>query len=287
MFRNPKLAASVYASCQERWPVLAVSSTMSIGDHPAGQIGEVAVFTNGEKVRLYKNDTLAGEYFPTKKYPHLAHPPVLIGNDPSAAAPVSGQAETDKADANQAGGGRSTGLAGRLRRLYLSVFGEGDKPQVEKEETALQEEEKYMGSWGEETAVWKFEALQGDQVTRTVTVSPVEQIHLEGICDTDVLVDGDTWDMATVRLRAVDQNGNLVPYAHDVLRFEAEGCVELEGPALVALEGGMSGCYVRTTGQAGRGRLFIRMEDMDEKMLEFNVEKALDVTDASMCHGIR
>src|SRR5699024_12399775 len=50
-----KLAASVYASCQERWPVLAVSSTMSIGDHPAGQIGEVAVFTNGEKVRLYKD----------------------------------------------------------------------------------------------------------------------------------------------------------------------------------------------------------------------------------------
>lgn len=276
MFRNPKLAASVYASCQERWPVLAVSSTMSIGDHPAGQIGEVAVFTNGEKVRLYKNDTLAGEYFPTKKYPHLAHPPVLIGNDPSAAAPVSGQAETDKADANQAGGGRSTGLAGWLRRLYLSVFGEGDKPQVEKEETALQEEEKYMGSWGEETAVWKFEALQGDQVTRTVTVSPVEQIHLEGICDTDVLVDGDTWDMATVRLRAVDQNGNLVPYAHDVLRFETEGCIAICGPAAIALEGGMTGCYIRTIGEEGEGRLCVYRGEEKELTCTFSVKAYRD-----------
>ena len=44
MFRNPKLAASVYASCHAALDCLTVSSTMSIGDHPAGQIGEVAVF---------------------------------------------------------------------------------------------------------------------------------------------------------------------------------------------------------------------------------------------------
>ena len=147
---------------------------------------------------------------------------------------------------------------------------------MEKEETALQEEEKYMGSWGEETAVWKFEALQGDQVTRTVTVSPVEQIHLEGICDTDVLVDGDTWDMATVRLRAVDQNGNLVPYAHDVLRFETEGCIAICGPAAIALEGGMTGCYIRTTGEEGEGRLCVYRGEEKELTCTFSVKAYRD-----------
>ena len=123
-----------------------------------------------------------------------------------------------------------------------------------------------------ETAVWRFEALRGEQVIRTVTVSPVEKIHMEGACDTAVLVDGDTWDMATIRLRAVDQNGNLAPYAHDVLRFEAEGCVELEGPALVALEGGMSGCYVRTTGEEGTGRLTVYRGGEKEMTFTFDVK---------------
>ena len=106
MFRNPKLAASVYASCQEDRPVLAVSSTMSIGDHPAGQIGEVAVFTNGDRVRLYKNDALAGEYFPTRKYPHLSHPPVLIGGDSPAERTAPG-ADASQAKTSGTDGGRA------------------------------------------------------------------------------------------------------------------------------------------------------------------------------------
>lgn len=53
-FRNPKLAASVYASQGGEEPVLTVSSAMDIGDYPAGQIGTVYVFTNAERVDLYK-----------------------------------------------------------------------------------------------------------------------------------------------------------------------------------------------------------------------------------------
>lgn len=267
MFRNPKLAASVYASCQDDWPVLAVSSTMSIGDHPAGQIGEVAVFTNGEKVRLYKDGALAGEYFPTGKYPHLAHPPVLIGNGPAGT-------DGGQPDGGLAGEEKRSGLTGWLCRLYEAVFGKKGRPDMAASGEAVSQgaTDEGMGGWGVETAVWRFEALRGEQVIRTVTVSPVEEIHLEGACDTAVLVDGDTWDMATIRLRAVDQNGNLAPYAHDVLRFEAEGCVELEGPALVALEGGMSGCYVRTTGEEGTGRLTVYRGGEKELTFTFDVK---------------
>ena len=287
MFRNPKLAASVYASCQEDRPVLAVSSTMSIGDHPAGQIGEVAVFTNGDRVRLYKNDALAGEYFPTRKYPHLSHPPVLIGGDSPAERTAPGadasQAKTSgtdggRAEAGQADERRSGGLTGWLRRLYEAVLGRKEQPEmdVNGEASSQEETDEYMGSWGVETAVWRFQALRGDQVIRTVTISPVEKIHLEGICDTDVLTDDDTWDMATIRLRAVDQNGNLAPYAHDVLRFETEGCIELEGPALAALEGGMSGCYVRTRGEEGTGSLTVYRGEEKELIFAFDVKAHRD-----------
>ena len=46
-FRNPKLASYVYSSQQDDYPVLEVSSTMDIGDYPAGLIGKIYVFSNG------------------------------------------------------------------------------------------------------------------------------------------------------------------------------------------------------------------------------------------------
>ena len=55
-FRNPKLAAAVYASQGDADPVLAVSSSMDIGDNPAGQLGTAYVFSNAQQVKLYKND---------------------------------------------------------------------------------------------------------------------------------------------------------------------------------------------------------------------------------------
>ena len=84
MFRNPKLAAAVYASQQEDTPVLEVSSSMDIGEHPAGALGTVAVFTNADRVDVYRNDLPAGSFSPAAEYDGLAHPPVLIDDTVSA-----------------------------------------------------------------------------------------------------------------------------------------------------------------------------------------------------------
>lgn len=49
---------------------------------------------------------------------------------------------------------------------------------------------------------------------------------------------------------------------------------------------GTSGaCSAPTEAEAGTGRLFIRMEGMEEKMAEFKAEKAGDVTHVPICHG--
>ena len=62
MFRNPKMAADVYACQQEERPVLALSSTMDIGEHPACNRGETYIFTNADSVKMYKNDRFTKEY---------------------------------------------------------------------------------------------------------------------------------------------------------------------------------------------------------------------------------
>ncbi|MDD7638027.1 MAG: glycoside hydrolase family 2 TIM barrel-domain containing protein, partial [Clostridiales bacterium] len=79
MFRNPKLAAYVYACQQEKEPVLAISSTMDIGEHPGCNRGETYIFTNADSVRMYKNDRFIKEYKSADSpYQNLLHGPIII-----------------------------------------------------------------------------------------------------------------------------------------------------------------------------------------------------------------
>ena len=79
MFRNAKLAAAVYACQQENVPVLELSSSMDIGEHPGCNRGETYIFTNAPKVRMYKNDRFIKEYSREESpYKNLAHGPLLI-----------------------------------------------------------------------------------------------------------------------------------------------------------------------------------------------------------------
>ena len=62
IFRNMKLAAYSYATQnRDLEPILEVSSSMDIGEHPAGNRGAIYIFTNCDSVRMYKNDELIGE----------------------------------------------------------------------------------------------------------------------------------------------------------------------------------------------------------------------------------
>ncbi len=83
MFRNPKMAASVYESRKDphKEAVLSVSSSMDIGEHPEGQLGNVFVFTNAQSLVFYENDVKIAE-FPCedRRYPYLLHPPVCIND---------------------------------------------------------------------------------------------------------------------------------------------------------------------------------------------------------------
>ena len=62
MFRNPKMASYVYATQQEDTPVLEISSTMDIGEHPGSNRGDIYIFTNADSVKMYKNDIFIKEY---------------------------------------------------------------------------------------------------------------------------------------------------------------------------------------------------------------------------------
>ena len=86
------------------------------------------------------------------------------------------------------------------------------------------------------------------------------------------LCEGDTWDAAAVRVRILDEHGTPAPYAQLPVRFSLTGAAALIGPDTVTAEGGMTGTYVRTTGESGETVLRISAAGLPEKEVRFSIQ---------------
>ena len=262
LFRNPKLSAAVYASQKTpRAPsdiVLEVSSGMALGDLPGGIPVACWVFTNAESVRLYRDNDFVAEFVPDRRgrFAALPHPPIEIqdfvgsllekyeGLDRAAAPQVAAILNEMRRDAMEL----SPLSRARMLSLRLSA------------QELLRMYYKYIGVLGSPTSVYRFEAVWHGRAVKTVIREPVQSVRLECTVHNPILTDGPTWDCAAVSLRAIDQNGNLLPYCSEAVQLSVEGPVEILGPSVVPLRGGMAGTYLATTGEAGRAVLHCKME---------------------------
>lgn len=270
-FRNPKPAAAVYASQGDREPVLALSAPMDIGDYPAGNVGTVYAFSNAEEVRLYKNDVFV-RTLAKSPWTALPHPPLEVSDTIGELLETQEGFPKAKAEALKdcllaAGKYTLEGLPlryklkmARCMAQYHMKFSDGFDLYG-----------KYVGNWGGEATRWRFDALNGGKVVKSVTLCPSARLHLEARPSTLTLREGDTYDMAAVRIRILDANGNVAPYAQLPVTLTVTGDLELVGPAAVTAEGGMTGTYVKTTGKAGRGTLTLTTAQTEPVTLQFTV----------------
>ena len=271
-FRNPKLAAAFYAS-QGEIPVLEVSSPMDIGDYPAGRLPGAWVFSNGEKVVLRKNGVFVKEFIPDPESP-LPHPPVeiddIIGDLLNSQEGFTGKKETLIHDCLKAAQkyGISTlpfkykvKLAWAMLRYRLS-YNDGVNLYG-----------KYVGNWGGESTVWTFEAIRSGEVVACSDRAPASRLSLEVRASASELQEGDAYDMAAIRIRVLDEYRNLASYAQLPVSFTVEGdTVQIVGPHIATLEGGMGGTYIRTTGKTGKSTLHIGTSQCDTVSVEFIVK---------------
>ncbi len=271
-FRNPKLAAAVYASQGEEFPVLEVGSPMDIGDYSTGKIDRVFAFTNAEEVALYKNGVFVARFRP-QGWKSLPHGPVWIDDT------IGEQLQTRE--------GFDEEKAADLRACLLSAgrYGFESMPAGDREamdrcmdrygmtfDDVYALYGKYVGNWGDSAPTWRFDALCGGRVTASVTRGPSTKLHLSVKVSHTALVEDGGYDMAAVRIRVLDEFGNLEPYAQLPVCLTLTGQAELAGPAAVALEGGSSGTYVRTAGKAGAARLTISTPQTEPVHVDFSIE---------------
>ncbi len=259
-FRNHKLAAAVYAAegCSE--PVLTISSNMDIGDHPGGGIRDIYAFTNADEVELYKDDTYIASFRGSKEFPHMAHGPISI--DDRIGVQLDAPPEV------------------RAALNALAKYWVDELPREHRDalagaglsmDDAVSLFNKYMTGWGDKHTIWSFRARKEGREVARVSKGAVESVRLEVRPDTLELREQGTWDMATLRLRALDQRGNLLSYCSRVVRVEVDGPLAVVGPDCFALSGGMGGTYLRTTGKSGQARVKLTCEAMEPVELAFEV----------------
>ncbi len=273
MFRNPKLAASVYSVYSNEDVVLDVTTSFDIGEHPACNRGESYIITNADSVKMYKNDELIKEYFPSdSKFENLEHGPILI--------------DDFVGDAIDKDGSYTKGQAKLLKQALNEVTLKGFKPTPHlawlafklvvlhrvSPKLAVPIYNKFIGDWGGESREYKFEAIQNGKVVKTVKKAAVVKPHIDVNTSHTLLIESHTYDVANVRVKIADQNDNQLYYYSSPISFEVEGPFEIIGPSVVSPMGGCTGVYIKSIGEDGDGKLTIKGAGLDPVTISLSVE---------------
>lgn len=273
MFRNKKLAAELYAIQDSKEPILKLSSSMDIGDHPATNRGRVYILTNADSVRFYKNDSFICEYtHESTDFPHLAYPPIEItdyigdsiaGNEDF----TEKQAQYVKDILNESSrfGMNNLSAGAKSKAAYLMMRYGMDA------DAAYRLYGKYIGNWGDKSTVFRFEAYQNGRLVKELKVAPFEKRVLAVEVDHTDLIEDKTYDAAAVRIRMTDQNGNTLPYYFGALNASVSGDIELIAESPVLLRAGMGGLYVRTMGKEGKATLTLSADGCESVSVDFSI----------------
>lgn len=259
MFRNPKLAAAVYACQQEETLILELSSSMDIGEHPGCNRGNIWIFSNADSVKMYKNDRFIKEYHPVDSpYKNLKHGPMLVDDFIGDAIEQEGKytAAQRKGIKEVLNSTARFGMA-HLPKSALLAAARLIVLYRMKMAQAVDLYTRYVGDWGGAATTYRFDAIKNGKVVRTLYKKPMTKVSLRLMADHHELEEDRTYDVAAVRIRAVDECENLLSYYQEPIQLLVEGPAELIGPSVITLHGGMGGTYLRTTGKPGKVKLTV------------------------------
>lgn len=282
IFRNPKPVALVYA-CEGIDPderiILDVTSSMDIGEHPECCKGDVYILTNADSVRMYKNGSFLKEYFPKdSKYKSLKHGPILIDDYVgSAVSDNETYCPALKKDIKKIVNEVAMRGLSHMSARTLLLAAKAMLIHGLKYDEAVKLYNRYVGDWGNTSTVYTFEAIRNGKVVKTLTKAPTTGVHLELKVSHTKLIHSKSYDVASVRIRAVDDYGNTVSFYNEPIKLTTGGNIELIGPDVISLKGGMGAAYIKTKPLSDYERseayLTITNSQCQEETVTFTVQK--------------
>lgn len=260
LFRNAKPAAFAYRSQKDDEVVLELANVPTPGDNDEALLRPLWLFTNCDSVSFYKNNRHIKDFYPDKKdYPYLPHPPIRIDDfigdlfKEEGFRPHDAKILTEAFNYVGQTGIAHVNKAKLLRYVPASIRNSLSMDRL------LALYYKYMSGWGEKMVSYQILGFKDGKKVAEREYGPVTSYRLEVTANQDHLHNGETYDVARVKILALGPYFNLCPYADEALRLETEGPLQVIGPKDIALVGGGTAVYVRTlrTDKPAVGKLII------------------------------
>lgn len=279
-FRNKKSAGYFYESQSDDHSVLYSTSTLDIGEYDGGKLSSFYVFTNADKVKLYKGGKYVNTFYPSSEFSHLPHPPILIDDfigslleSEEGFSKKKAEGIRDCLNAAKKYGINSLPLRYMLKLLFIMI-----KYHL-KYEDGVKLYGKYVGGWGDDREKWRLDGIKGEEVVKSITLFPSSKLHLEVDKKEITLIEDETYDEELIRLRVFDEYNNLTPYAQLPIKIDIKAPVTLCGNDTLTLEGGMSGVIIKTIGKRGNGVIKFSNPQTGDIKVKINVRGKMNETE--------
>ncbi|MBR4378386.1 MAG: glycoside hydrolase family 2 protein [Bacilli bacterium] len=272
LYRNKKYTAAIYASQQDKNPVLEVLSNMKPGDVPEAIFNDIYIATNCDYVEVYKSDEFVKRLQPKNdKFKYLKHPPILLDD-------IVGETFKEEKFPKKS--------YPKIARTfsYAAMHGFNHLPLSTKIYLGwmmfrykvsftdlVGYWNKYVGSWGGMAKTYKFVGFKDGNKVKEVELGPSNEFDLEVIPNKTELANEDTYDTLKITLRHVDSHKSLMQYSQRIVEVETDGPIQLVGPKQQTLLGGQLTLYINSLNKAGNAKVTIKMDDI-EKSIDIKVK---------------
>ena len=273
MFRLPKHAAYVYASQNDKVPVLHAATNMVMGEYPGTSIPPTEIYTNCDYVKVYKNGEYIDQFYPDwVTYGNIPHPPVVV-DDYIADRIAKHEPYSPK-------------VAAMIKEVLLAYTKHGinltPKAKLTVAKLALFHHVsvkdlmilfgKYIGDWGTKGSVYRYDGYKQDELVVSQTLGASGNPVLYVKADDVTLSHGGTYDATRIVVGLKDVHGNDLPYAQLAITVETTDELQVIGPKVQPLIGGSIGVYVRTTGTKGQGVVTIAANGFGPQTVTIRIE---------------
>ncbi len=277
-FRMPKYAASVYASQSNEQPYLEVLSRLQNGDHPKAIIGTTVVASNVDYIELYKNDEFVAKFLPAKKdYPYLPHPPFIIDDYIGNAILKSGR--FSRADAKILKQALQLGAIKGFAKLGMWNYSKIGLVMVKnklKYQDLVNLWYQYVTNWGTELTKFSFKGYRHGEEVISKQLAPSHHYQLDVTSDHDPLIVGDTYDVARISIKLLDEYQCVATYVQEAVTVKVSSELAILGPDSFPLIGGQTACYIRTRIlDEGVGKITISTPHYGTIELKIKIKKQL------------
>jgi beta-galactosidase len=258
MFRNPKYAASVYASQQDKFFTMQVLSCLIPGEKNETLQGPTYVFTNADYIEFYKNGKPINRFYPDKKqFKNLPHPPIII-NDYVGRNLVENTLYDEK-DALKMTDTLNHTLCNGMRSLRIKDYFRMLKIMIKYHKSVadiFRDLPPFATSWGDASTEYEIRAFKNNELVEVKKLGPSLKFKLTAQKELELHID-ETYDVKEIFVKAVDQNNQVLKYCFEPLNIEVTGDIELIGPSTVNLQSGVVGVYIKSK-KHGEGKVVIK-----------------------------